>query len=64
MKKLTKTEKVLLTLTGPNYNSYRCAEHGVFQIPKERADQRCAYHKACTAAVEMIEDPVEYANTH
>lgn len=65
MKKLLKTERFLLENAGPNYNSYRCQAHGVFQVPKGTAAQgHCIYDKKCTAAIEVIADPIAYAKSN
>jgi len=64
MKKLTKVEKFLLENEGANYKSYRCAVHGVFQIPKcKEGHGQCGY-AGCTAAVETITDAVAYAKAN
>lgn len=32
MRKLQKTEKMMIAMSGDNYTTYDCAEHGIFQI--------------------------------
>ncbi len=65
MKKLLKTERFLLENAGPNYNSYRCQTHGVFQVVKGAAPQgHCVYYKQCTAPIEVIADPIAYAKAN
>lgn len=60
MKKLTKVERFLLENQGDKYNSYRCAEHGVFQTPKSKGEQSACAYSNCQAAIEVIPDPQAY----
>lgn len=48
MKRISKVEKMILSMNDNNlYTSYRCAEHGIFQIRKDRPEQEhcCLYCK-------------------
>lgn len=47
MKKLTKVEKAILSMSNDSYNTYRCTEHGFYLIRKDEPDERqvCPYCK-------------------
>lgn len=45
MKKITKGEKYLIVLVEPNYNTYQCQEHGIYQKRHDVDDRKCLYCK-------------------
>lgn len=48
MKRLTKVEKAMLEMgDSEKYNSYRCSEHGIYQIRKDQPEEKqvCVYCK-------------------
>lgn len=43
-KKLTKTEKVLLSMSDRSkYDTYRCEEHGIYQVRKDIPEETRGY---------------------
>ena len=55
--KISKIEKNLIAL-GDNekYNTYHCAEHGIYQKRKDVDDKKCIYCKKENEVVENIDE--------
>ena len=45
MKRISKVEKFLIAEIDDNYTTYRCDEHGVYQIRKDVNNSQCPYCK-------------------
>ena len=59
MKKLTQVEVFLLENEGPNYKSFWCPTHGLYQVPKSASAGMCVY-SMCTERPNQIEDAKAY----
>lgn len=54
MKKFQKTEKMIIALVGNDYTSFRCEDHGVFQIHNSNNSGVCPYCKKMYKPLENI----------
>ena len=58
MKTITKVEKAILEMGDHDkYNTYRCPEHGIYQIRKDKPEQEqvCLYCKKQNPALSLEE---------
>ena len=58
MRKLQKTEKIIIAIVDDNYTTYDCTEHGIFQIRKDTDDGKCPY-STCKGKVSLVENIAE-----
>jgi len=55
MRKLQKTEKMIIAMVDDNYITYDCTEHGIFQKRKDVDDGKCPY-STCKGTVSLVEN--------
>jgi uncharacterized protein YbcV (DUF1398 family) len=55
MRKLKKTEKMIIAISDDNYTTYDCSEHGIFQIRKDVDNGKCPY-STCKGSVVLVEN--------
>lgn len=62
MRKLKKTEKVIIAMSSDNYITYDCSEHGIFQHRKDTDTKKCPY-PSCVGKVALVENITELKET-
>jgi hypothetical protein len=55
MRKLQKTEKMIIAMADDNYTTYDCTEHGIYQKRKDVDDGKCPY-STCKGKVSLVEN--------
>jgi len=55
MRKIQKTEKMIIAMSGDDYITYDCTEHGIFQKRKDVDGGKCPY-STCSGKVSLVEN--------
>jgi len=55
MRRLQKTEKMIIATVDDNYTTYDCSEHGIFQKRNDVDDGKCPY-STCKGVVSLVKN--------